>query len=892
MIKTVLIDRRNIADELPKAFAAVAAAPFVGLDCETEDSGRHDGLNKYCKYKEDGSKAKNTKLVFDTRRTVMCGFSIWPEGSDTAWYVNLGHKDVQNRVEFSEVQSLLDGLPDGASFICHNAPFELVMFENCVGYKLPEGRVICSLQLAVSAYGPDEYQVDTWRAAGLGAMRNKLGALQTAARKWTPKDDRDRNFPSELADAMASITGKASKAAHSYNGFVDSVCYGYGLKKAVKTWLGHDMTTFDEVLGDNVHMGQLTGEDTVAYGAEDAIYCVKLFRKLLTWMAVNSPAAIGAFFTQENPMIHVYAEIWRDGIVIHVPDVVRKRDEERQHFVDILRQLKATVRKMLPFSDNLNPELAEMEAWYAKNGARYRARIEAWATSKDDDDPFTEAVKISGAVPNAWAEELGVETGDRLNIGHYMPARVLFYDLLGAKILRSEGKVQSDGDARAKLIVKLEKEEGKENAVEFLKLMGQLTSIEQTMKLYLTPYLWLLDPETGRIYPVISSMLATRRMAAAFPNTTQLSKAGDSSYVRGFYRADADDQLILSVDWSGIELVRIGEESQDPEFIKAYGQLPHADLHAGATADLLAIDIPGMTEAIFKMLRNAKTYEDIPFGHARLLMDLDGRPIDPSKAYSYWRRELGKVANFNYWYSGWLATIGESMGWTMKELSDAVNRYATRFAVAEAWRKGVIEKGAFEGYADICDGHRRVRPEARLRFLDEWMAKWPIDRHSDPVFYGVIQEMGRRLHRRAGNQLVNAKIQGGCAAVAKRSILSIREAFKKEGIDNRVCRFMWPTHDELTFSVRWDMAIDMLEIIRPIMCDHPELFQHVVLDASASLGVTFEPWNHKKARAGQVELMEAPDIAPVPKEKIGGLLNTVQMKDVARWLHEEARSAA
>ena len=36
------------------------------------------------------------------------------------------------------------------------------------------------------------------------------------------------------------------------------------------------------------------------------------------------------------------------------------------------------------------------------------------------------------------------------------------------------------------------------------------------------------------------------------------------------------EHLIVRIDWTGIELVEIGEFSGDPEFIKAFGQIPHA----------------------------------------------------------------------------------------------------------------------------------------------------------------------------------------------------------------------------------------------------------------------------------------------------------------------------
>lgn len=882
MIQTALVDRRNLSEVLPTILAAIATSDFVGLDVETQDENRHEGLNKMCGYREDGTKAKNKKLIFDNRRTVMTGFSVYPEGHDTAYYINLAHADIENRVGFDEVRCILDALPVTGNWIAHNAPFELVMFENAVGYVLPEGRVICTLQQLVSAYGPDEYDLNAWRAAGLGGMRAVLGDLMTESRKWVPDETR-RNYPGDLVDVISKITAKESDSSHSYNGFVKELAYGYGLKKAVKKWFGHDMTTFEETLGDKAHMGQLTGDEVAAYGADDAYWAVRLFHNTLEYMASTNPQVIDTFFAQENPMIHVFAEIWRDGVKINLEDVEVRRGKERLLFVELLKEMKATIRDLLPWRDNLDPELAERESWYAKNGAEYRRKIEAWALTPDDPDPFIEATRIASAVSNAWAEDRGVPVTKRLNMGHYMPMRVIYYDLMGEKIITAHGKVQSDGDARGKLISRMEKAGRTDDAAKLITIMGKMASCETTMKLYLTPYMLLTDPVTRRIYPVVSSLLATRRMGARDPNPMQLAKQGTSTYVRGFYEPDDDDHVILSLDWSGVELVMIAEESKDPEFFKAFGQLPHKDMHSGAAADVLTIEIPTMTEDRFKDLKTVRTIDDVPEDFMFLTNDLDGRALKPEKIYSYWRTEIGKGSNFNYWYSGYLTTIGERMGWSPNQTSEATSRYAGRFAVAEEWRKGIIEFGAFEGYTEICDGHRRVRPEARLRFIDEFMGKFPLDDRMNPNLTAVVRDIARRLNRRAGNVLVNARIQGGCAAVAKRSILSIRDWQKRAGLGPQELRFQWPTHDELTFSVRRDIVADVMPEIRGLMCNHPDIFQTVLLDASASIGRTFEPWNSQTALRGQVELFEPP-AEVVGKDRAGKPLDRQGINDVVEYL--------
>src|SRR5690606_19509726 len=126
--------------------------------------------------------------------------------------------------------------------------------------------------------------------------------------------------------------------------------------------------------------------------------------------------------------------------------------------------------------------------------------------------------------------------------------RTLMYDLLGEKVILEKGKVQSNGDMRGKMIERMGLElqnlrngektgaaiDRYENAITIVKGLSELASIEQRMKLYLTPYTMLTGPETERMYPVLSSKLATRRMATKFPNPMQLAKRGESTYVRGF----------------------------------------------------------------------------------------------------------------------------------------------------------------------------------------------------------------------------------------------------------------------------------------------------------------------------------------------------------------------
>ena len=895
-IQATLVDARNVDQVLPRIIDQVKNTAFTGLDCETQDDNRHDGLNQFMGVDPVTRKKSPTKkLVFDFRRTVMTGFSVFPEGAQEAYYLNLAHADVQNRIPWDVAKEVINAKPGDSLWIAHNAPYEINAFKHCFGQDLNE--IICTMQMAVSAYGPDEYDLNNFKYAGRGAWQKLIPDMVQLASQGGFDVEKGEFTDSRLAEIVYSIIGKQSKAAHSYNGYINELAYGYGLKKAVKSWFGYDMTTFQDVLGDKAHMGQLTGDEVVSYGADDAYWAMRLFRRLLQFMVETNPDVPKTFFEQENPMIHHFAQMREVGMKVNYDNIFARRDEERENTAEVLRRVKANVKKLLPFPAEHHQGLMKRDKWYEKNADKYRKQIEDWANLPDPKDPYDQCQQIRGAVSNAWAAERGDRESKGVNLAHYMPLRVLFYDLTGTKCIVSQNKTQSDAEARGKLIDRFEKE-GHETAKELLMGLGEIASIEQRMKLYLTPYTRLTDPETERLYPTVTSLLATRRMGCEDPNAMQLAKRGESTYVRGFFEGDNQDHLVLSRDWSAIELVIIGELSQDPTFIDAYMQIPHKDLHAGSATAVLAADCEGLTEEMFKGLRQHEKTETFleRYGadfanHGRLFTNLKGEPLEPNKAYKYWRTEAGKNSNFNYWFSGWLATIGERMGWSPEKVKLATERYRDRFSVAEQWRTGIIEEVARNGFIQLPDGHRRVRWEATNQWIMSFKQKFDMGNGPEMATYNaLVHWIAKKIQKRAHNQGVNAIVQGTCATIAKRTAIRVMARMKEMGWDFRILRLMVPIHDELVFSVHHKYAVEAVHLLGDVMNNHPDIFKACKLDSSPALGVTFEPYDAKKAPGGQIELYEAPSLPGVlPENTEGERLSDDHIRAVADYLMFQKR---
>lgn len=827
MIKSQLVDRRNFYDIRQSLLDKIYEADIVGFDIETHDEGRHSGLDAFMK--------ATHKLVFDVNRTTVTGFSFYCDGDDTAYYVNLAHADVENRLPWEQARQLLDQKRPDANWICHNAPFEITMMQKSLDFFLEN--VICTLQMAVSTFNEDQYPLDAMRGMRFGGLSVLLPEIGRTFAQCDPY-----NLTEAQSEVLSKVIGKASSAAHSYNGLVRELSYGYGLKKLTKSFFNYDQTSFDTVLNGKEHMGKLTGEEVCAYGADDAYWTVRIFHKLLAMMAQQDPRLIDTFFDQENPMIYVFSDIWQQGMKINAKAVLQQRDLERANYAQALRELQATIRDMLPFPDEPSKGLM-VEDWYAKNWATYRAKVIGWATRDLPADDYACIQTTAGAVSNAWATERGHRKSAGPNFSHYMVMRTLMYDLPGIKPIYKDGKVASDAKARSKATGK--------GIDALLEKLNQLSGIEQRMKLYLTPYLQLIDPATDRVYPVVSSKLNSRRMAASFPNPMQLAKRGESTYVRGFYEPDEEDHVVLSIDWSQIELVLIGDFSRDPNFFEAYGQIPFKDLHWKATAAAL-----NMTVEEVKALPDAKKLRTI----------------------------IGKGSNFNYWYSGALSTVGDAMGWSADEMWRKTEGYREEFAVAEKWRTDLIAEAREKGFITLPDGHRRTRFEATYAWQHMWIARWT--ELYGPGFANFGRIFVKSIATRAANQIVNSMIQGSCATLAKRSILAIRQMIREKGFR---ARFMIPIHDELVFSVHRDDVVAFLKEAKRIMCHHPDIIETLAVDATASIGRTFEPYHPVKAPYGQVEL----DEAPVLEGYIGPELKDTRLSDdniqrVIKYLFKEA----
>lgn len=824
-VTRILVDRTNIQEYdafLMEQFKT--EANLVGYDLESSQRDAHDGIKKLMKIDDDGF-SHGKKLIFDFKRTKItgCSFYFGKTHPDKAFYVNFAHADTENNLDISYLLKWIETAKQHKNtLIIHNVPYEYCVHLGSYDQVLPA--TLCSMQLCITAYNPDEYKKSELPMALSRGIRSLIPEIERAFANY---EHGKLTFQQE--EILGKFCSKTGKASHSYEGIVKEISYGYGLKKAVKSWFGYQMAEFKDTLGDAPDMEALTGAQVLEYGADDAIWAYRLFFRVYQYLQQVNPNVINTYLTTENPITRVFAETTIGGMKVNKDAILKRRDTMRVEFAEHLLNLKRAIREVFPAEiPPMHEKLLKYEKWYKPvSHEKYYNLIKQWLSTPDDLPAYETCIQVKCAPSNAWLEDVkGINSKPtaQLSINHYMAMRFILFVLFDLPCKATGGKIQSDGDARKEMLAEFP------NGHPLLEAYAKIGSAEQAFKLYITPYLCLIDPDTGLMHPIMSSMLATRRSSCSNPNGQQLAKRGDSVFVRGFYQADDEDSLIVSADWSAIELVGVGACSQDPEFLAAYAQRPHADLHSAAAAGVMKL-----SDAEFKALPNKK----------------DMRTI------------LGKGSNFEYWYSGWLMNTAKRMGWTLEETAEATKGYAEKFWVAEQWRLGVQQKVQNQGYVQLADHHTRTRFEATQEWFDMVMDVF-MSYESEAIMC-FAREAVRRIVRRSLNQAVNFTIQGMCAALAKRTILRTVEKAKEAGFK---ARFMLLIHDELLFSVPKSEAAAFCDFLYNEMIQDSDLFPNVKIDSSVAIGYTFQPFHKEAAPFGQIELHEIQKgVACIPEDR-------------------------
>jgi len=257
-------------------------------------------------------------------------------------------------------------------------------------------------------------------------------------------------------------------------------------------------------------------------------------------------------------------------------------------------------------------------------------------------------------------------------------AKVLFEDLRLPVGRRTKTGYSTDADT-------LESLREKHEIVPEILEHRQLSKLKST---YVDALPQLVDPLTGRVHTSFGqASTATGRLSSSNPNLMNIPIRTDlGQRIRRSFRAGRAGHVLISADYSQIELRIAAHLSGDPKMLAAFaaGQ----DIHTATAA------------AVFKV------------------------PIEQVDAN---QRRLAKVANFGSIYGQGEYGLSQQLGITGDVARDFLAQYWSTYSKLREYLDGVRQRAREDGFVVSATGRRRAIPDLRspnyqLRSAAERMA--------------------------------------------------------------------------------------------------------------------------------------------------------------------------
>ncbi|MBR5734279.1 MAG: DNA polymerase I, partial [Desulfovibrionaceae bacterium] len=207
---------------------------------------------------------------------------------------------------------------------------------------------------------------------------------------------------------------------------------------------------------------------------------------------------------------------------------------------------------------------------------------------------------------------------------------------------------------------------GKHPVVDALRKYRVLEKLRST---YLEPLPRLMGAD-GRIRTTFNqTATATGRLSSSNPNLQNIPVRGEQGRkMRGCFTAP-EGKLIVSADYSQIELRVLACVSQDPELLRAFRE--GADIHART---------------------------------AGLLYDVPADRVSPDQ------RRAAKTINFGLIYGMGAQKLAHELGISTAEARAFITRYFERLGTLQAFYEQVKEEARERGYVTTLAGRRRLLP--------------------------------------------------------------------------------------------------------------------------------------------------------------------------------------
>ena len=311
------------------------------------------------------------------------------------------------------------------------------------------------------------------------------------------------------------------------------------------------------------------------------------------------------------------------------------------------------------------------------------------------------------------AELAGIQAGIRemagepeLNISSPMQVGIVLFEKLAldpkAKKTGSKGYYSTDEETLAAI---QDKHPIVNDILEF-------RAVKKLLSSYIEPFPGFINPVTGKVHTTFNQALtATGRLSSSKPNLQNIPvRTERGREIRKAFIPSAPDGVIMSADYSQIELRIMAHLSGDAHLIEAFRQ--GKDVHAITAAKIFGIDADEVTPD---------------------------------------QRRIAKTANFGIMYGISAFGLAQRLKIPRGDAKKIIDDYFTNFPAVSAFISDTIVSAREKGYVETLFGRRRYLPDitsrnATVRALAERNAvNAPIQGTSADIIKIAMVEVDREM---------------------------------------------------------------------------------------------------------------------------------------------------
>ncbi|MEG4866828.1 MULTISPECIES: DNA polymerase I [unclassified Microcoleus] len=395
-------------------------------------------------------------------------------------------------------------------------------------------------------------------------------------------------------------------------------------------------------------------------------------------------------------------------------------------------------------------------------------------------------IRINSAYLNTLSQELEIKlakleentyeaAGREFNLGSPKQLSEILLEKIPEQFQKKSRKTKTGYSTDAAVLDKLQ---GDHPIVDDLLEYRTLSKLKST---YVDALPQLVRADTGRVHTDFNqAATGTGRLSSSNPNLQNIPiRTEFSRQIRKAFLPESG-WLMVSADYSQIELRILAHLSQEPVLIEAYQN--NRDVHT-VTAQLL----------------------------------FEKEEVTPDE------RRFGKTINFGVIYGMGAIKFGRSMGKSSADGKKFIERFNERYSKVFEYLEHVKKEAIALGYVSTILGRRRY-----LNFESPTLAEFKKERRNPEDIHSSLLKSLNRNDAQSLRAAANAPIQGSSADIIKLAMIEVDKI-----LQNYQARLLLQVHDELIFEVPPDEWEELQPKIRTAMENALPLSVPLIVDIHA-----------------------------------------------------------